>query len=81
MAWEPIKTVPKGEVVDVWIVDAGDEIESGVRWTDVKVVGSAPYILALPSRDGEGDSVEVYHPSENGQYLTHWMPRPNAPTP
>lgn len=78
--WQPIDTVPKGVFVDVWIVDADDEIPNGSRWTDVKVLGSEPYLLVLPNTDPDGDLGVPFHPAENGVWVSHWMERPSPPS-
>ena len=79
-AWQPIETVPKGKFVDVWVVDDEDDVPNGSRWTDVKVLGSAPYLLVLPNTSPDGDLGVPFHPEENGVWISHWMERPAPPS-
>jgi hypothetical protein len=70
MQWQPIKTVPKDEVVDLftpWIENQGGF--KGFRWTDCYL-------------KGDGEWTSKHFNSEDGRVVknpTHWMPIPEPP--
>lgn len=78
--WNDITTVRLGEVVDVYVWNVGDAgAEDGFRWPDVKVTRALPQTLLVAGEE-EGEWSE-YDLSQNGQYISHWMPTPKPPTP
>jgi hypothetical protein len=63
--WQPTETAPKDALIDIWLYD-------GVRWCDCYY-------------DRITDTWRTSRPSGKllsipARFVTHWMPRPAAPT-
>ena len=81
MQWQPIHTAPVGVMIDVWLWDCGDDGQflEGYRLPDARIIDKTePVILEIPSPDELG-VWHAYHPDQNAQWASHWMPKPDAP--
>jgi hypothetical protein len=77
--WQDISTAPIGRKIDLWLWNIGeyDEPVDGFRFPEVELIGPMPYPFKYWDDDGEP---KVFHPDENGQFVSYWRDVPAAPS-
>jgi hypothetical protein len=78
--WRDISTAPEGQLIDVWVWELGEDGKpcDGFRLTDVRLCDAGdPTLIEMMTAEDEG--WRDYYPHENGQWASHWMPKPESP--